>query len=44
MEEEKKGLPPIREGKDVKKGEPRITVGKKIASMPKEDELGTTEA
>lgn len=43
MGEERK-LPPIREGKDLKEGDPRIIVGDKTASLPKEDELGTSEA
>ena len=38
MEKEQKGktrsLPPIREGKDVGKNEPRIIVAGKVASLP----------
>jgi hypothetical protein len=33
--EKTKVLPPIREDKEVKKGEPKITIGGKAAALPK---------
>lgn len=44
MEEEKKEeerkLPPIREGKDVKEDEPKITCGGKVAAIPQPTQQG----
>lgn len=34
QEEKTRSLPPIREGKDVRKDEPRIIVAGKVASLP----------
>jgi len=34
MEEKKKEMPPIREGKDIKKGEPTVVCGNKKAALP----------
>lgn len=39
MEEKKRELPPIREGKDVRDNEPKVICERKVAALPPPTEV-----